>query len=77
VDVESYSFNLSIEQVELSIKSKTKGILAVHLFGYCTKMDAVIDIAHCQNLFVIEDTAPKHWEPVISSLMAVNKKMGP
>ncbi|MBU6192993.1 MAG: DegT/DnrJ/EryC1/StrS family aminotransferase, partial [Bacteroidetes bacterium] len=57
VDVEPDTFNLSIEQVERSITPKTKAIVPVHLFGQCANMDAVMDIAHRNNLFVIEDTA--------------------
>jgi dTDP-4-amino-4,6-dideoxygalactose transaminase len=57
VDVEPDTFNLSIEQVERAITHKTKAIVPVHLFGQCANMDAVMDIAHRHNLFVIEDTA--------------------
>lgn len=57
VDVEPDTFNLSIEQVERSITPKTKAIVPVHLFGQCANMDAVMDIAQRNNLFVIEDTA--------------------
>lgn len=57
MDVEPDTFNLSIEQVEWSITPKTKAIVPVYLFGQCANMDAVMDIAHRNNLFVIEDTA--------------------
>lgn len=57
VDVEPDTFNLSIEQIERSITSKTKAIVPVHLFGQCANLDAIMDIAYRNNLFVIEDTA--------------------
>lgn len=57
VDVDCDTFNISIEQVQKAITAKTKAIVPVHLFGQCTNMDAIMDIAYRHNLFVIEDTA--------------------
>jgi UDP-2-acetamido-2-deoxy-ribo-hexuluronate aminotransferase len=57
VDVDCDTFNISIEQVQKAITDKTKAIVPVHLFGQCTNMDAIMDIAYRHNLFVIEDTA--------------------
>lgn len=57
VDVEPDTFNISIEHVERSITPKTKAIVPVHLFGQCANMEALMDLAHRYNLFVIEDAA--------------------
>ncbi len=57
VDVEPDTFNLSVEQVERVITVKTKAIVPVHLFGQCSNIEAIMDIAKRHNLFVIEDTA--------------------
>ncbi|MFS4493275.1 DegT/DnrJ/EryC1/StrS family aminotransferase [Maribacter sp. 2308TA10-17] len=57
VDVESDTFNIDIEAVKKAITPKTKAIVPVHLFGQCSNMDAIMNIAEEHNLFVIEDTA--------------------
>jgi UDP-2-acetamido-2-deoxy-ribo-hexuluronate aminotransferase len=57
VDVDRDTFNISIESMEKAITPKTKVIIPVHLFGQCANMDAVMDVANKNNLFVVEDTA--------------------
>ncbi|MCL4116887.1 UNVERIFIED_CONTAM: hypothetical protein GTU68_013214 [Idotea baltica] len=57
VDVDPDTFNINIEAIERAITPKTKAIVPVHLFGQCANMDAVIEIAEKNNLFVIEDNA--------------------
>jgi len=57
VDVERDSFNISIESLEKAITPKTKAIIPVHLFGQCSNMDAILEIAEKHNIFVVEDTA--------------------
>ena len=57
VDVDPVSFNIDIEAVKNAITPKTKAIVPVHLFGMCANMEALMDIAQTNNLFVIEDNA--------------------
>jgi len=57
VDVEPDTFNIDIDALKRAITSKTKAIIPVHLFGQCSNMEAVMEIAKTHNLFVIEDTA--------------------
>lgn len=57
VDVERDTFNISIESLEKAITPNTKAIIPVHLFGQCSNMDAVMEIAEKHNIFVVEDTA--------------------
>lgn len=57
VDVDSNSFNISVEQIEASISEKTKAIVPVHLFGQGADMDKIMEIATKHKLFVIEDNA--------------------
>lgn len=57
VDVEENTFNIDIEALKKAITPKTKAIVPVHLFGQCANMEAVLEIAEANNLFVIEDTA--------------------
>ena len=57
VDVERDTFNISIDSLKAAITPKTKAIIPVHLFGQCSNMDAVMEVAEAHNIFVIEDTA--------------------
>ena len=57
VDVEADTFNIDIEALKKAITPKTKAIVPVHLFGQCANMDAVMQVAKENNLYVIEDTA--------------------
>tara|TARA_B110000879_G_C11091158_1_gene479007 strand:+ start:63 stop:1214 length:1152 start_codon:yes stop_codon:yes gene_type:complete len=57
VDVYPDTFDLDIKAMEKAITPKTKAIVPVHLFGQATNMEALMEIAKKNNLFVIEDTA--------------------
>ncbi len=57
VDVDFDTFNVDPEAIKRAITSKTRAIVPVHLFGQCADMDAIMQIAAENNLFVIEDTA--------------------
>lgn len=57
VDVEADTFNIDAEAVRKAITPKTKAIVPVHLFGQTANMDAIMEIAAENNLFVIEDNA--------------------
>ena len=57
VDVNPDDFNIDIDALKKAITPKTKAIVPVHLFGQCANMDAVMEIASENNLFVIEDNA--------------------
>jgi len=48
------------EKIEEKITSKTKAIIPVHLYGHPCDMDAIMDIAECHGLYVIEDAAEAH-----------------
>ena len=57
VDVEPNTFNINVEAIKNAITPKTKAIVPVHLFGQCANMDAIMEIAEANNLYVIEDNA--------------------
>ncbi len=57
VDVDPDYFTIDISQIEDKITSKTKAIVPVHLYGQCTDMDPLMQIAQKHNLYVVEDTA--------------------
>jgi dTDP-4-amino-4,6-dideoxygalactose transaminase len=57
-DEKTYNINSSI--IEAAITTRTKAIMAVHLYGQPAEMDTINDIAARHNLKVIEDAAQAH-----------------
>jgi len=51
------TFNINIDLIENAITSRTKAIMPVHLYGQCSEMEAIMEIAKKHNLFVVEDNA--------------------
>ncbi|MDT7778682.1 MAG: perosamine synthetase, partial [Acidobacteriota bacterium] len=60
VDSEPETWNLDPEQVEAKITPRTKGIIAVHLYGHTAEMDVLRRVARRQGLFILEDAAEAH-----------------
>lgn len=56
VDVESKYYEIDPVKIEEAITSKTKAIMAVHLFGHPCEMDPIVKIARQYNLSIIEDS---------------------
>lgn len=57
-DLETYNINPGL--IESKINSKTKAIIAVHLYGQTADMNPILKIAKKHNLKVIEDAAQSH-----------------
>lgn len=57
VDVDVSTFGIDIEQTKNAITEKTKAIVPVHLFGQVSNMEALMELANSNNLYVIEDNA--------------------
>jgi dTDP-4-amino-4,6-dideoxygalactose transaminase len=57
VDVDPVHFNLSVEDAERKITSKTRCIIPVHFAGHACPMDPILDLATAKGLTVIEDAA--------------------
>jgi dTDP-4-amino-4,6-dideoxygalactose transaminase len=67
VEPRAETFNLNPDAIEEKITTKTKAILAVHLYGQLAEMEAINTIATKHNLLVIEDAAQAHgaeWKGV-------------
>ena len=60
VDIDSWTYNINVAQIEGAINEKTKTILPVHLFGQSADMDSITKIARKYNLKVIEDACQAH-----------------
>jgi UDP-2-acetamido-2-deoxy-ribo-hexuluronate aminotransferase len=73
VDVDEDLFTMDIAQLKKAITPKTKAIIPVHLFGQCANMDAIMEIANENQLYVIEDTAQALGADFISSSGAKSK----
>jgi dTDP-4-amino-4,6-dideoxygalactose transaminase len=57
VDVDPDTFNIDLDALKKAITPKTKAIVPVHLFGQVANMEAIMEIAKENDLFVIEDNA--------------------
>ncbi len=56
-DVNSKTFNLDVEKIELLITEKTKAITPVHLYGQPADMNPILEIAEKYGIHVIGDAA--------------------
>ena len=70
VDIEPETWNIDVSQIESKITSKTKAIMAVHMYGHPCDLDPILNIAKKYNLKVIEDASQVH------GALYKNKKCG-
>ncbi|WP_294956931.1 DegT/DnrJ/EryC1/StrS family aminotransferase [uncultured Flavobacterium sp.] len=66
------TYNINPELIQEKITSKTKAILAVHLYGQLAEMKAINAIAEKHNLIVVEDCAQSHG---VNSKFRSDKKL--
>jgi perosamine synthetase len=60
VDIDPNTWCLDPNLLEANITRRTKGIIAVHLYGHPADMDAINHIAAVHGLWVVEDAAEAH-----------------
>jgi perosamine synthetase len=60
VDVHPDTWCIDPSLMEARITSRTKAIMAVHMYGHPCDMNAICDIARRHGLYVIEDAAQAH-----------------
>ncbi len=60
VDVDPITWCIDPSQIEKKITSKTKAIMAVHMYGHPCDMIAIRAIAKRHRLYVVEDCAQAH-----------------
>lgn len=60
VEPDEKTYTINPELIEKKITSKTKAIIAVHLYGRCADMDPILNLAKINGLKVIEDAAQAH-----------------
>ena len=64
VDIDEYTYNIDPSLIEAAITPRTKAVLPVHIFGYPSDMEAIMDIAVRHGLVVIEDACQAHGASV-------------
>lgn len=60
VEPKLHTYNINPDLIQEKITSKTKAILAVHLYGQLAEMDKINEIAIQNNFIVVEDAAQAH-----------------
>jgi len=83
VDINESNASIDIELLENEIKNRinnghpVKAIVPVHLYGFVSDMDAILNIARKYNLIVIEDACQAHGAQYIGNNDSLkNKKAG-
>ena len=59
-DVDEVSYTLDPRSVESALTSRTRAVVAVHLYGQCADIDALREIAAPRGIEVVEDAAQAH-----------------
>jgi dTDP-4-amino-4,6-dideoxygalactose transaminase len=60
VDIDKKTYTIDASRIEAAITSKTKVVVAVHLYGRPAAMNEVLSVARAHNLVVVEDCAQAH-----------------
>lgn len=63
-DVDADTGCLNLEDVNRKITSKTKVIIAVHLYGHTVNMPELMQIASDRDIYVMEDCAQAHGSSI-------------
>lgn len=61
VDVDPETWCIDPAKLEDAITRRTRGIIAVHLYGHPADMDAINRVAGIHGLWVVEDAAEAHF----------------
>jgi dTDP-4-amino-4,6-dideoxygalactose transaminase len=56
-DVEAGTFNLDPASLSKTLSSRTKAVIAVHLFGQCAALDQISDLCKSRKVILVEDCA--------------------
>lgn len=61
VDIDPITYTVDVHKLQEKISSRTKAILAVHLYGHAAEIRTIGKIAVSNNLFLVEDCAQAHF----------------
>lgn len=59
-DIDPVRYTISIDDVRKKISSRTRAIVAVHLYGHPCDMEGLLALAKSNNIKIIEDCAQAH-----------------
>lgn len=62
VDSDPDTWNMNVYEIEGKITSRTKAILAVHLYGLPVEMEHILALARKYDLKIVEDAAEMHGQ---------------
>lgn len=60
VEPDIQTYNIDPSKIERAVTSKTRAIVPVHLYGQACEMNAIMDIARRNKLYIVEDNAQGH-----------------
>ncbi|HAV1973449.1 TPA: DegT/DnrJ/EryC1/StrS family aminotransferase [Enterobacter hormaechei] len=60
IEPDPRTFNISLAEIKKYTTSKTKAIIAVHLYGRICPMEEIMEYANEKGLLVLEDSAQAH-----------------
>jgi len=60
VEPDETTCNIDPDRIEAALTSRTRALIAVHLYGQTAKMDPIMALARRQGLKVLEDAAQAH-----------------
>jgi len=60
VDVDEHTWNITPAHIETAITSKTKAVIAVHIYGLPADMPSIVSLCRKHRVFIIEDAAQAH-----------------
>ncbi|ASB48310.1 DegT/DnrJ/EryC1/StrS family aminotransferase [Alkalitalea saponilacus] len=72
VEPDAETYNISPEEVLKAITSKTRAVLAVHLYGQLADMEALQEICKNHSLLLVEDAAQAHGATCRNGKLAGN-----
>ncbi|GAI47350.1 unnamed protein product, partial [marine sediment metagenome] len=55
VDIDPQTYTMDPDLFQAAITTQTRAVIPVHLYGQPADMDAILEIARCHRLVVIED----------------------
>jgi perosamine synthetase len=57
VDIDLADYNMDLSALKSAITTKTKAIIATHMFGYPTSIKTIREIANNEQIIIVEDAA--------------------
>jgi dTDP-4-amino-4,6-dideoxygalactose transaminase len=75
-DLDPRTYSLDPDDVERKITSRTRAVIAIHLFGQCCDMDPLIEICRDHDIVLVEDCSQSHLAEYKGRLAGTMGDMG-